>query len=48
MPHSKFWMASAKANTSRPQRLACDIGVRKKPSEDARPESDHRDQSSRR
>ena len=37
MPHSKFWMASANANTSRPQWLACDIGVRKKPSEERGP-----------
>ena len=27
-----FWIASARPNTSRPQSLACDIGVRKKPS----------------
>jgi len=27
-----FWIASARPNTSRPQPLACDMGVRKKPS----------------
>src|SRR5262245_16449903 len=31
MPQRMFWIASAKPNTSRPQSLACDIGVRKKP-----------------
>ena len=30
-------MASASANTSRPQLLACDIGVRKKPSAERGP-----------
>ena len=37
MPHNKFWIASAIENTSRPQWLACDIGVRKKPSEERGP-----------
>ena len=27
-----FWIASARPNTSRPQSLACDMGVRKNPS----------------
>src|SRR5215471_1031493 len=31
-PQRMFWIASASPNTSRPQSLACDIGVRKKPS----------------
>src|SRR5215813_7144782 len=31
-PQRMFWIASARPNTSRPQSLACDIGVRKKPS----------------
>src|SRR5262249_60221659 len=31
-PQRRFWSASASPNTSRPQSLACDIGVRKKPS----------------
>ena len=39
MPHNKFWMASAIENTSRPQWFSCDIGVRKKPSEDRGPKA---------
>src|SRR5262249_60079852 len=31
-PQRMFWIASARPNTSRPQPLACDMGVRKKPS----------------
>src|SRR5690606_13460155 len=31
MPHSRFWIARAKANASRPQPWATDIGSRKKP-----------------
>src|SRR6516165_266880 len=31
-PQRMFWIASARPNTSLPQSLACDIGVRKKPS----------------
>src|SRR5262249_36182327 len=31
-PQMMFWMAIARPNTSRSQPLACDIGVRKKPS----------------
>src|SRR5215510_1563291 len=31
-PQRMFWIASARPNTSRPHPLACDIGVRKKPS----------------
>src|SRR5215472_11843991 len=31
-PQRMFWNASARPNTSRPQPLACDMGVRKKPS----------------
>src|SRR5215469_9235272 len=31
-PQRMFWIASARPNTSRPQSLACDMGVRKKPS----------------
>ena len=30
-PHSSIWIASASANTSRPQPCALDIGVRKNP-----------------
>ena len=37
IPHSKFWMANAIENTSRPQWLVCDSGVRKKPSEERGP-----------
>src|SRR5260370_36585623 len=36
-PHNRFWIASAKANTSRPQPFARDSGVRKKPSEERGP-----------
>src|SRR3569623_2064106 len=36
-PHSRFWMARAKAKTSRPQLCNWDIGVRKKPSEERGP-----------
>ena len=39
MPHNKFWMASAIENTSRPQCCSCDIGVRKKPSEERGPKA---------
>jgi len=37
MPHNRFWIASAKANTSRPQPFASDQGLRKKPSVDRGP-----------
>src|SRR5215470_1428142 len=37
MPHSRFCSASEKAKTSRPQPLACDIGVRKNPSAERGP-----------
>src|SRR5688500_1436505 len=30
-PHRMFWIASARPNTSRPQPLACDCGVRNRP-----------------
>src|SRR4051794_34651307 len=36
-PHSRFWMAIASANTSRPQPFACDSGVRKNPIEERGP-----------
>src|SRR5262245_58880071 len=36
-PHSRFWIASAGANTSRPQPFACDSGVRKNPRDDRGP-----------
>jgi hypothetical protein len=36
-PHSRFCKASASASTSRPQPLARDSGVRKRPSEDRGP-----------
>src|SRR5262245_1265757 len=36
-PHSRFWIASASAKTSRPQPLAFDRGVRKKPSDERGP-----------
>src|SRR5215471_13029563 len=36
-PHNRFCMASASENTSRPQPLSCDIGVRKKPSAERGP-----------
>src|SRR5262245_11198154 len=32
MPQRIFWIARANPNTSRPQSLACDMGLRKKPS----------------
>ncbi len=32
MPQIRFWIASENANTSRPQPLACDNGVRNNPS----------------
>src|SRR5262245_13361584 len=37
MPQSRFCSASANANTSRPQPLACDIGVKKNPSAERGP-----------
>src|SRR5262245_58885659 len=37
MPHSRFCSASENAKTSRPQPLACDIGVRKNPSAERGP-----------
>src|SRR3977135_3681340 len=36
-PHSSIWIASASANTSRPQPYALDIGVRKNASPDRGP-----------
>src|SRR4249920_1338326 len=39
IPHSRFWMANAIENTSRPQCCSCDIGVRKKPSEERGPKA---------
>ena len=36
-PHSRFWIAIASANTSRPQPLACDSGVRNWPSAERGP-----------
>src|SRR6516164_10164011 len=36
-PHSSAWIASASANTSRPQPLAFDIGERKKPNAERGP-----------
>src|SRR5262245_10646420 len=37
IPHSRFCSASENAKTSRPQPLACDIGVRKNPSDERGP-----------
>src|SRR5436309_14599393 len=37
MPHNRFWIASASANTSRPQPFASDQGLRKNPSEERGP-----------
>src|SRR6516164_11509551 len=36
-PHNSAWIASASANTSRPQPLALDIGERKKPNAERGP-----------
>src|SRR5215510_11090818 len=36
-PHNRFCMASASENTSRPQPLSSDIGVKKKPSAERGP-----------
>src|SRR5262249_48302513 len=36
-PHSSIWIASASANTSRPQPCALDIGVRKNPNPERAP-----------
>ena len=44
-PHSSIWIASASANTSRPQPLVCDIGVRKNAQPRTRPEAEHADQA---
>src|SRR5215469_11413681 len=36
-PHSSIWIASASANTSRPQPCVLDIGVRKNPNPERAP-----------
>ena len=43
-----FWIASANPNTSRPQPLACDIGVRNKPSVERGPKLNERDHAAAR
>ena len=36
-PHKRFWMATAKPNTSRPQPNSCDMGSRNRPNTERGP-----------